>query len=1466
MELLLTVEVPESGLRAEVSADLDPFVPVEALGQALAEWAAERRAAPPERPLLAVQSPGGGHRILEPGLPVIDAAVVSGHTVLLVDPAQRYRYAGTGNADGPGRPASVSLDVTTGPDAGRSVELAVGRHRVGRAPEGEVVLRDPAVSWAHCSIVVSPDLEVTVEPYPDARNGTFVSAEVVEAPRRLAPEETLVLGGTQMVLREALFETIGRRDWLGQVTFNPLPYRRPVIRDRHLPEIPRPPDRPGERRFPVLATLVPIVAAVVIVYLTKQPVFITVALLSPLMIVSNYLSEGRSSRRNYGRDRAEFERRVGARVAEIAVAAEEERRERLQAAPDVGFLGRQAAGRLDRLWERPRFSPDFLELRLGLGDRPSHIATPVEPGGHAELREWAEAELAHHRTLPLVPVTVALDQLVVAGLFGPADGVRELAASLLVQAACLHSPEQLVVAAAVPETEKAEWSWLKWLPHTRSATSPLEGAHLVDGADADDLIRRLASVLVARAEAEPAPAVSWPRVLVVVHERAQVDRAALAALLDSAPGGGVVCLWLGESRSELPRQCQAIVGLGPAGEAARISFTDPGEDGQQFVPEGVSAEVAERIARSLAPVRDVSAATVTTGIPRLVKLSDLPGLGRLDPSAMATRWATPRPYGLEAVLGLGVDGPFGVDLVGEGPHVLIAGTSGAGKSELLQTFVCSLGSAYPAERLTFLFIDYKGGASSAAFEELPHTVGQVTNLDERMARRALVSLRAELQRRMAILEGRAKDLAEMMAVAPEEAPPSLVIVVDEFATLVREIPDFVAGMVDVAQRGRSLGIHLVLATQRPAGSVNDNILANTNLRIALRVLDRADSTSVIGTKDAAAIPVPLRGRAYARTGPASLVPFQCAWAGAPAGAAADESRVVLRPFPFGASVGPVPVLAGSPAPAETAPERGPTQLEAFVVAAAEAHAGSGRAEARRPWVEPLPESVTRCALPVPDAEARRADPGRWVTIGLGDFPELQRQDVVSVDLEAQGGLIVFGSGGSGKTTLLRTVAADLAAQGTPDEVRMFVLDFGGRSLMHLEELPHVVSVATGDDLEKTTRMLTVLRDELGRRRRILSEARVDSVSDLRAQGGAPSGLPRLVVLLDAYAGFHSTFENGPLYAWIEQLVHLVTEGRQVGIHVILTNNRALGVPTAVTSAVAARLVMRMATADEMIGLGVARQAAVGAELVAGRCFLGAATEVQVALVSEDPSGAAQAASVSALADRLRSSGATDVAGLQSLPEVVKLSATRPEPLRFRLGVADLTLDPVDVDVRHQNLVVIGPSMSGRSTALETAVSGLRAGTPGVTFAGVGSLNSPLAGVPWDVAGFGRSRHLAALQEIADRVAGDEGVDVRVILAIDALEDFEGMEYNMLMEPLLRSDAVRVLAACDRPVLDRAYSGWMAELKRNRTALILQPASPADVEDLGRVRIALRPGQAFPPGRGVLAARGSATLVQVGYPA
>ncbi len=920
-----------------------------------------------------------------------------------------------------------------------------GSYLLGRDPSCDIVVSDPTVSRAHVRIDVAADWSVTVTVQPEAENGLAVNDRPATEPQGVVGDDVVTLGATRVAFREFIRAADEVRDQLGQIEFHRTPYRPEVIREREFAPLGPVPTRPEPRRFQALAILAPLAMGLAMFAFSGQPQFLAFTLLSPLAIVGNHIEDRRSGRSRHEDALQRFRARLAARVAEVDAARAAERVERVRSAPDLADLARRAELRTIDLWPRGRESADFLSVRVGIGETASLVNAPVETAGDDALRDEAEAALAGHDRLAGVPVTLPLAEVGVLAVHGDPDDVDDVAAALAVQISCLHSPEDLIIAGAVG-ADRVFTDWLKWLPHGRSVTSPLAGRHLTTTqAGARRLLAELVEVAEWRAaESDTAHDRRWPWLLVLLDGDLEPDATLVSQLLDRCPDAGISVVWLSTSEARVPHQAAAVIDcqLTRGEEGAALWRTDPDIATQRVELGRVHPDVADRVARALAPVRDATVATSTTAIPRTAPLLQVLGAERPDGRWVTERWIAERPYGLAHAVGLGADGVFSLDLVADGPHALIGGTSGAGKSELLQSMVASLITAYPPTRLNFLFVDYKGGASSTVFREVPHTVGYVTNLDGELALRALTSLRAELNRRMRLLEGKAKDLEEMLARYPDEAPPSLVIVVDEFATLVKEIPDFVAGMVDIAQRGRSLGIHLVLATQRPSGSVNDNILANTNLRLSLRMLDAADSSAIIRSPEAADIPVPLRGRGFARLGPRELVAFQSAYAGAPLLAAGGEGAVRAAPF----TIEPTdrsPVVVGRD---RTVVESGgPTHLDVVVDAVVAAAADAGYPPSRAPWCEVLPEHITLARLRS-DArgDAAEAHPGRLVRVGLIDDPERQEQYPALVDLEEGGGLAVYGSGGSGRTTLLRTIAASAALDGRPDEVAVFGLDFASR--------------------------------------------------------------------------------------------------------------------------------------------------------------------------------------------------------------------------------------------------------------------------------------------------------------------------------------------------------------------------------------------------------------------------------------
>ena len=1459
MELLLEACSATWRTGVDASVDLEPDDPAGELASALWRAAADVGAAPAEAPAkLGLRLVRTG-AVLGPADAIGPSGLATGDVVEVVSRPVAARARRPPAAAG----GAVTVDLRSGPDAGRSVSLPPGRHLLGRGSGSRLRIDDPALSREHALLDVHDDGTVVIDPNPAAVNGTWVAGRELDGPVVLEPGQEVFAGGTVLALAGAARPDARPRDRLGQIPFNPTPYRRPVPRVVELERVPAPPAPLSPSPGALVAIMAPVLGGLLLAVLLRRPEYLLLTVLGPIGGLYQRRGSKKLGRRTYAQQRERFLAKVEARRVQLAEAVAEERRVRLEASPDVAALAREAQLLQLRLWERPADSPNLLELRLGLGRLPSLVRAEVDKSANdEELTDWAMGQLSA-TDIEGAPITLDLNHLVVAGLHGDRPDVEAALAALLTQASALHSPEDLAIAAALRPDGVEDLGWVKWLPHARTSTSPLEGPHVVVGqAATNQWLVRLLGVAADRLERARGDASfdHRPKLLAVIHEQAQPDRALLSQLLEVAPAVGIVVLWVGVDEHQLPRQCAAVVACGAAGTASRVWFTDPDRDPRDLDPEWVRQETAAAIARSLAPLRDAGTASVTTAIPRRVTLFEALELPEPSASELVARWSGGAGYQLQAALGVGADGILRLDLVQQGPHALIAGTSGSGKSELLQTLVAALASAHPPDRCTFLFIDYKGGASSAEFRDLPHSVGYVTNLDGRLSLRALTSLRAELSRRMAILEGRAKDLEELLQVAPQDAPPSLVIIVDEFATLVKEIPDFVAGIVDIAQRGRSLGIHLVLATQRPTGAVNDNILANTNLRISLRVLDPADSVSVINAPDAADIPVPLRGRGFVRTGPRELRAFQCAWSGAPF--TVTRRAVTAEPWLLPGQAGVLP--SGTAAPGQGQQSDDPTQLEVLVAAAAEAAKALELEPPRKPWVEPLPALVPLSG--VLDRVGRHhlsADPGRLLVLGLLDDPANQAQEPALVDLEQTGGLVVYGGGGAGKTTALRTIAAGLAQQGGTDGVLLYAIDFANRALDQLRPLPHCAGVAMGDDPEAVTRLLTVLTAEVDRRRRLLAEAQAESLSALREQAGEVV-LPRIVLLLDGYGAFHAAFDQGTLFEWVQRAQKLVAEGRQVGVHFVLTADRRTAIPPALLAAISARFVLRMADVDDMAVLGVPLAVARSAELEPGRGFLNGTTEVQLACASTEHRGAAQAAALAELGAELRESTAP-ATPLPALPEAVRARPSALGRLQPVLGLADLSLDPVVADLRRGHLVVTGPPESGRSSVLLTVALGLHSSGQGRPWlVGLGRPDSPLANLgTWDDAGFTAMERSEVADRLAAMLAEADGRSVEVVVVVDQAEDTEDQPVAGILERVVRSDAARVVVACDVGSLGRTFGGgWLQEAKRARTTLVLQPEDRNQVDALAGVRPSLRPGQTFPPGRGIYVRPGGPLLVQV----
>jgi S-DNA-T family DNA segregation ATPase FtsK/SpoIIIE len=1264
-------------------------------------------------------------------------------------------------------------------------------------------------------------------------NGTRVGGRWATSPVAAPPGAIIELGAVALEVGppsapEAVALGPGPRP--GTVGYH-RPPRAPLVAGPAAIRLPGAPAEPAPgARFGWAALLAPVVMGIGMAVLFN-PLMAVFALFSPVMLLGNWLEDKRRVRREKRQGDAVLSTGLVQLADDLVAAGDAERRRRRAWGTGADGACRVALHSSRRLWERRPGHPDFLITSLGCGS--VRWSPPVSEGTGARSAS-VDAALAAGSVIERCPVLVSVRPGQIVGVAGDAQAGAAVARSLALQAAVDSGPADLAIAVVTSPARVAEWDWATWLPHSAAGDDP-SGLRLL-AAGADDAVAVVAQLA----------SIDRPATLVIVdgEHHLQGRRSPLRDLLGSSDRLSAIVL--AASPERLPSSCTTVVGLdGGAGRDGRASLqsTGGGEQVADFVVAGMGVETARQVARALAAFDDPEMGDESSGLPASVALADLLGLGPIDGPELAQRWgAAGRTPRLATPIGLTASGPVVIDLEADGPHGLVAGTTGSGKSELLRSLVAGLAANVSPQALNFVLIDYKGGSAFAECAGLPHTVGMVTDLDEHLGQRALRCLEAELRYREEQLRSAgAADLGAYQADSHRAPLPRLLVVIDEFATMAADIPDFLDSLVGIAQRGRSLGVHLLLATQRPSGAVNDNIRANTNLRLALRVQDGPDSTDVIGSPEAASIDRRVPGRALLRLGPGDLTMFQAALASATRRPAAGDRPLPVQLIHFGPD--PTPVLA--PRSAALAPDAGAqTQTDLVrVVEAARAAAGLLDLPAmRRPWPEPLPSSI----------ELRAGSPGNRsstgpphqsaAVIGVVDEPDRQRQRPFAIDLDG-GNLLLYGVAGSGTTTALTTIALALAAAAAADDLHLYIIDFGTGALSPLADLPHCGAVVTAAERERAERLIRQLSDELDHRRRQVARGEV-------------SAWPRIVVLLDGYGGFHAAFDDLAGISHRDAFIRLMADGPGVDIHVVATADRPTAVPSSVAALVPEKLLFRLADRNDAALFGLSPRDL--PTFVPGRAVdVATRREVQIARPGSLVAAVSAAAAVAVDPARLPTPVAT-------LPEVVPVvdivdaGTFGPDRWFVPVGIGDRTLAPVGFSLHEgEGAVVSGPPQSGKSTAL-TAIATVVAKASGATVTGIALRRSPLRDCP----------HLdrlvtdaADLAAVASVVADSPGPQLVVVDDADLYDDPDGALAALLAA---RRPDVHVIAAGRADALRAGFTHWTKELRRSRQGVALRPQLDHDGE-LWLTPLPRRGPSRFEPGRGFLVGDGWAELVQIAQP-
>jgi S-DNA-T family DNA segregation ATPase FtsK/SpoIIIE len=928
-------------------------------------------------------------------------------------------------------------------------------------------------------------------------------------------------------------------------------------------------------------------------------------------------------------------------------------------------------------------------------------------------------------------------------------------------------------------------------------------------------------------------------------------------------------LWVAGSQERLPGACRTFLTVDDGTGSVAAGFVQQGAQVAPVVCETLDGAAAVSASRALAPVSDAGVRIEDdSDLPRSIAFLSLVGPDLAgDPGAVLERWRESesivqrgsgkplrrRNLSLRAVVGQAAGEPLTLDLRGQGPHALVGGTTGAGKSEFLQSWVLGMATGYSPDTLTFLFVDYKGGAAFAECISLPHSVGMVTDLSPHLVRRALTSLNAELRYREHILNAKkAKDLLELQRRGDPEAPPSLVIVVDEFAALVQEVPEFVDGVVNVAQRGRSLGLHLILATQRPAGVIKDNLRANTNLRVALRMADEADSVDVLGSQLAADFSPDIPGRGAAKTGPGRITGFQTGYVGGWTGQGPEQAQLELRELAFGAGrVWEEPSQQGRAANTDL----GPTDIARLVTTVSEASWRAQLPEPRRPW---LPELAATY-----DLQFLRQRSDHKLTLGVLDDPERQEQRTVYFQPDADGNLAVYGTGGSGKSTLLRTlaIAAGITPRSGPCQV--YGLDFGAAGLRMLEGLPHVGSIISGDDGERVVRLIKYLRELVEERAVQYAAARAGSITEYRQLTGR-NDEPRVLVLLDGLAAFRAEYEFAGRQSHFTAFTQIAADGRQVGVHLVVSADRPATVPSALGSTIQRRVVLRLADESDYLMLDTGTDV-LDASSPPGRGVLDG-NDLQVAVFGGAANVAQQAKAIDKLAVTLRSRGTVPVPEIRRLPEVVRIAeltagdCVRPD--RLVVGMADDTLGPVSIEANGVFLIA-GPPGSGRTTTLGALSAGVARLRPGADRYYLGNRRSPL---PRQIRWTDTADTPDQVSDLAAKLVATLPSATPALVVIEGLTDFLSSPAEMALQEL-----VKVIKVSDHLLVadsetSTLTSSWplVQAVRSARRGFALQP-DQAEGDAIFRTSFPRISRAEFPPGRGLLVEGGKMRKVQIALP-
>ena len=799
------------------------------------------------------------------------------------------------------------------------------------------------------------------------------------------------------------------------------------------------------------------------------------------------------------------------------------------------------------LFDRVPEDEDFLCIRLGSGAvesrRPVKYKKQERLEIEDELQLMPEQICEAYKYVQNVPVVCDLKAVNAVGITGPEQYRFEIFKNMIVDLVTRQYFTDVKLFFVVEEQHKDRIHWLRFLPGAYCAQTDTR-AIVSDDESKNLIFEYLYKELSAREQEK-----SYENhIIVFFYNEYGFKKHPVSRFVEKAKDLGVTFLFFGNDRSEIPVGCAALVNILDSQQGVLISAEDRSQT-HGFAYPHISDRAAKRVVDILAPVY-TEEISLEGSLTRNISMFEMLHILSVDDLELDQRWKRSQVFrSMAAPIGVSKTGIVELDLhdKAHGPHGLVAGTTGSGKSEILQTYILSMATLFHPYEVGFVIIDFKGGGMVNQFEDLPHLLGAITNIDGKAINRSLKSIKAELQKRQRLFADADvnhidKYIKKYKAGEAEVPLPHLIIIVDEFAELKAEQPEFMKELISAARIGRSLGVHLILATQKPAGQVNEQIWSNSRFKLCLKVQSKEDSNEVLKSPLAAEIKEP--GRAYLQVGNNEIFElFQSAYSGSPA--AAEDGSVrefAIYSVPDAGRKTPVFVQKKEKSENETL-----TQLDAIVEYVAE--------YCHKKHLEKLPDICLPALAEQIDfvlqEQSAGAAGGFYADLGIYDDPDNQYQGVYSVDLGTRN-LMIIGSAQTGKTNILQNIIRSLSSRYTPDEVNIYILDFASRVLKIFDGLSHVGGVVCASEDEKLKNLFKLLRTEMEERKERLISVGVSSFAAYREAGR--KDLPQIVLIIDNLTALKELYFQDD-----DELLNLCREGISVGISIVIANAQTAGI-------------------------------------------------------------------------------------------------------------------------------------------------------------------------------------------------------------------------------------------------------------------------------------------------------------------